>query len=348
MALGNFDDAFKCLQTAVSEIPDSQRLNEELTSATEQKDLLATVHLLLERREYQEARDTLMPVVKTSDNVSLWLAAARADACLGLTDSALERVDKVLLFNPKHAEGLQVRGYAMFLSGEMEHGIALLKEALEVDIENDNREVSALLESCEKCFSAFSKGQARVKRGRYEEAVDFFTSAAEDGEPIPHGAPLYGLVLTDRAEASLLSNLFEEALEDCVEAIRLKNDNINAWTVKVEVYFALGRLQEARDELAEIRKTWGADNDTIEEAYKKTDFELRLKRADDDLHHIMAAVENGTPPVVRDGEPLHLNHDARAMGAATSNDMPSPRAKKSSSGKNSKRGGRPAKKGSKE
>jgi tetratricopeptide (TPR) repeat protein len=348
MALGNFDDAFKCLQTAVSEIPDSQRLNEELTSATEQKDLLATVHVLLERREYLEARDTLIPVVKTSDNVSLWLAAARADACLGLTESALERVDKVLLFNPKHAEGLQVRGYAMFLSGEMEHGIALLKEALEVDIENDNREVSALLESCEKCFSAFSKGQARVKRGRYEEAVDFFTSAAEDGEPIPHGAPLYGLVLTERAEASLLSNLFEEALEDCIEAIRLKNDNINAWTVKVEVYFALGRLQEARDELAEVRKTWGADNDTIEEAYKKTDFELRLKRADDDLHHIMAAVENGTPPVVRDGEPLHMNHDTRAMVAATSNDMPSPRAKKSSSGKNSKRGGRPAKKGSKE
>ena len=349
MALGNFEDAFKCLQAAVSEIPDSQRLNEELVSATEQKELLSTVKALLERQEYQEARDTLKPVVKTSDNVSLWLAAARADACLGFTDSALERVNKVLLFNPKHAEGLQVRGYAMFLSGEMEHGIALLKEALEVDIENDNSEASALLESCERCFSSFNKGQARVKRGRYDEAVELFTSAVEDGQAIPPDAPLHGLVLTERAEASLLSNRFEDALEDCAEAIRLKNDNMTAWTVKVEVYFALGRLQEARDELAEVRKSWGADNDTIEEAYKKTDFELRLKKADDDLHHIMVSVENRTPPFIRDGEPLHMNHDARATGADPSHGLPSPRAKKASvTTKTSKKGGRPAKKGSRD
>jgi len=339
MALGNFEDAFKCLQTAVKEIPESTRLNEELTSATEQKDLLATVNALLEKREYQEARDTLKPVVKTSDNVSLWLAAARADACLGYTDSALERVNKVLLFNPRHAEGLQVRGYAMFLSGEMENGISLLKEALEVDIEKENREVSAQLEECEKCHSSFNKGQARVKRGRYQEAVELFTSAVEDGQQIPRDAPLYGILLTERAEANLLSNRFEEALEDCKEAIRLKNDNMSAWTVKVEVYFALGRLQEARDELAVVRKTWGAGNDTIEEAYKKTDFELRLSKADDDLHHIMVAVEHGTPPIVRDGEPIHMNHDARGgkAGAKHPQAKPSPRTKKDSIGKGGKR-----------
>jgi len=349
MALGNFEDAFKCLQTAVAEIPDSKRLTEELNSATEQKDLLTTVDALLERREYQEARDTLKPVVKTSDNVSLWLAAARADACLGLTDSALERVNKVLLFNPRHAEGLQVRGYALFLSGEMENGITLLKEALEVEIEHDHKEVSVMLEYCERCFSSFCKGQARVKRGRYEEAVELFTSAVEDGQPLPPDAPLYGLVLTERAEANLLSNQYEDALEDCSEAIRLKNDNMTAWTVKVEVYFALGRLQEARDELAEVRKTWGAGNDTIEEAYKKTDFELRLKKADDDLHHIMIAVESGTPPTVRDGEPLHMNHDARGMVAASGHSVLSPRSKKGSViPKNSKRGNRSTKKASRE
>lgn len=307
MALGNFDDAYKCLEDAVTELPNSERLNEELASAAEQKELLSTVNRLIDNGEYQEARDTLKPLVKTSDNVSLWLAAARADACLGFSESALERVNKVLLFNPKHAEGLQVRGYAMFLSGEMEHGISLLKEALEADIENVNQEVSDQLEDCQRTFSAFSKGQARVKRGRYKEAVDLFTIALEDGGDIPPDAPLYGLLLTERAEASLLSHQYEEALDDCIDAIKLKNDNMTAWTVKVEVCFALGRLQEARDELAEVRNTWGAGNETIEEAYKKTDFELRLKRADDDLHRIAASVESGSPPDIQDGEPLHMN-----------------------------------------
>lgn len=348
MALGNFEDAYKCLETAVSELPKSDRLNEELESATEQRELLTTVHALLENGEYQEARDTLKPLVKTSDNVSLWLAAARADACLGFTDSALERVNKVLLFNPKHAEGLQVRGYAMFLSGEMEHGINLLKEALEADIENENRDVSVQLEECERCFGNFSKGQARVKRGRYQEAVELFTSAVEEGQEIPPDAPLYGILLTERAEASLLSNQYEEALEDCIEAIRLKNDNMTAWTVKVEVYFALGRLQEARDELAEVRKTWGAGNETIEEAFKKTDFELRLKKADDDLFRIMASVESGVPPEVRDGEPLHMNRDGQGTKSSSRQNhaKPSPRTEKKAVGKKRRSGS--AKRGSKE
>jgi tetratricopeptide (TPR) repeat protein len=213
----------------------------------------------------------------------------------------------------------------MFLSGEMEHGILLLREALEADIENVNQEASDSLGDCQLTFSAFSKGQARVKRGRYKEAVDLFTTALEDGGNLPPDSPLYGLLLTERAEASLLSHQYEEALEDCIEAITLKSDNMTAWTVKVEVYFALGRLQEARDELAEVRRTWGAGNDTIEEAYKKTDFELRLKKADDDLHRIASAVDSGVPPDVRDGEPLHMNRDERRGSLKAGRQKGSPR-----------------------
>jgi tetratricopeptide (TPR) repeat protein len=301
MALGNSEEAYMCLEAATRELPNSKRLNEELASASEQKELLTTINQLIAQGEYQEARDTLKPLVKNSDNVSLWLAAARADACLGLTESALERVNKVLMFNSKHSEGLQVRGYAMFLSGEMEHGIALLKESLEVDIDNINSEASEQLDQCQKAFNSFNKGQGRVKRGRYKEAVELFTSSMEAGIAIPKEAPLYGLLLTERAEASLLSQQYQEALDDCNDAIRYKNDNMAAWTVKVEVYFALGRLQEARDDLAEARKTWGAGNETIEESYKKTDFELRLKKADDELHKLVAAVESGKPDFVDEG-----------------------------------------------
>ena len=62
-------DAYKCLETAIHEIPNSDRLNEELSHATEQKELLTTVNHLIATGEYQEARDTLKPLVKTSDNV---------------------------------------------------------------------------------------------------------------------------------------------------------------------------------------------------------------------------------------------------------------------------------------
>jgi len=312
MALGAFDDAFRCLESALKELPDSERMKEEMANATEEKKLLTTVNQFIDNRDYQQAHNILEDIVKTSDNVALWLTAARADSFLGMTDLALVRVEKVLGFNPKHAEALRVRGYATFLSGEMEQGINLLKESLEGDIEEtENRKASAILQACQVKMNTFHKGQARVKRGRYREAVELFTMVMEDGsEPIPRQAPLYGILLTERAEASLLSDQYESALADCAEAISLKHDNLTAWTVKTEVYYALGRLQEARDELAAARKTWGARNETIEDAYKKTDFELRLQKVDNELRFLVATVECGKPLVDESGI-LHMNHSQR-------------------------------------
>ena len=343
MALGNFDDAFKCLEDAAKMIPDSERLQDELSSAREQKDFLSSVYDLIANKDYEEAREMLLPSVKTSDNVSLWLAAAQADAYLGYAESALERVNKVLTFNPKHLEALQIRGYALFLSGEMDQGITLLKESLEGDIEHVYQDAFNLLHNCQKMFSAFSKGQARVKRGRYKEAVELFNSVMEDGQTLPVESPLYSLLLTERAEACLLSHFYEDALEDCIEAISLKEDNLTAWTVKIEVYFALGRLQEARDELGEVRKTWGAGNDVIQDAYKKCDFELRLQKADDHLIGLIDAVETGIAPDIPDGEPIHFNLQDKKSPAKTSKKSKTGSRRRRSSFK-SKEGGRRSKK----
>ena len=193
----------------------------------------------------------------------------------------------------------------------MDHGISILKESLEGDIdETVNRKASDILQGCQQKLNAFHKGQARVKRGRYKEAVELFSIVMKDRERIPTQAPLYGNILTERAEANLLSDQYEAALADCAEAISLKQDNLTAWTVKIEVYYALDRLQEARDELTVARKTWGARNETIEDAYKKTDFELRLQKVDNELRFLVATVECGKSPGDESGV-LHMNHSQR-------------------------------------
>eukprot|EP00535_Pseudo-nitzschia_heimii_P012449 CAMPEP_0197193244 /NCGR_PEP_ID=MMETSP1423-20130617/26763_1 /TAXON_ID=476441 /ORGANISM="Pseudo-nitzschia heimii, Strain UNC1101" /LENGTH=1308 /DNA_ID=CAMNT_0042646379 /DNA_START=291 /DNA_END=4217 /DNA_ORIENTATION=- len=330
MALGAFDDALRCLESALKELPESDRLNEELANATEERNLLNTVNQMIAKQEYQEAHDILEDIVKTSDNVTLWLASARTDSCLGNTDSALDRVEKVLMFNPKHAEALRVRGFATFLSGDMEHGINLLKESLEGDIEDTaNRTASGMLQGCQQKINIFHKGQARVKRGRYREAVELFTTVLKEGIEIPRQSPLYGILLTERAEANLLSEQHEAALEDCAEAISLKQDNLPAWTVKIEVYYALGRLQEARDELGIARKTWGARNETIEDAYKKTDFELRLRKVDNEVRFLVGTVESRKPYDDEDGI-LHMNHSQRQWNADDSALRPPSPLKRSS------------------
>ena len=268
--------------------------------------------MLLEKRDYVAAAALLEPRMATSENVALWLAAARVDACVGRTERALQRVEKVLVFNAKHADALRVQGYATFLSGEMEAGIRILKESLECDILEEAQASSDLLSECQNTLTSFHKGQARVKRGRYRDAVALFTTAIQDGRELPPRAPLYGILLTERAEANLLSDQYAAALQDCTAAITVTPQNVTAWTVKIEVYYALDRLQEARDELAVARKTaWGARNETILDAYKKTDFELRLQKVDNEVRFVVATVDCGKSPVGDASGVLHMNHSQR-------------------------------------
>merc|ERR1711935_730461 len=126
-----------------------------------------------------------------------------------------------------------------------------------------------------------------------------------------------------------LSDHYEASLKDCAEAIALKQGNLTAWTVKIEVYYALGRLQEARDELSVARKSWGARNETIEDAYKKTDFELRLRRVDNELRFLVATVETRKPYSDEAGI-LHMNHSQRK--SRSTNATSSPHASSSNPG----------------
>jgi len=312
MAMGTVEEAYHCLVAAVQALPESDRLQAELDTARHEQECLRTVTTLLEKRDYVEAAALLEPRIETSDNVALWLAAARVDSFVGRTERALQRVEKVLVFNAKHAEALRIQGYATFLSGEMEAGIRILKESLECDILEDAQASSDLLYECQNTLNSFHKGQARVKRGRYRDAVALFTTSIQEGMELPPRAPLYGILLTERAEANLLSDQYAAALQDCTEAITLTPNNVTAWTVKIEVYYALDRLQEARDELAVARKSsWGARNETILDAYKKTDFELRLQKVDNEVRFVVATVDCGKSPVGDTSGVLHMNHSQR-------------------------------------
>jgi tetratricopeptide (TPR) repeat protein len=292
MALGNFDDAYACLEMAAKTVGESSRIEIELGKARHENELITDVRALFEKGKMSEAKEMLKPHAMSSDNIGLLFLAARADCGLGHTESALERVNRALRFNPTHVEGLELRGYALFLSGETEKGAHLLQDVYIRD--KDNKEVRLKLSRCQKTHSAFSQGRSCVKRGRYKEAVDHFTIAMNESGEVPEGSPLFSALRTERAEAWLLSKKFSEALKDCQAVINVDTENATAWAIRSEVLVAMGKANEAKDELASIRRTWGRDNPTIDEGYRRVDFELRVQRADDDLSNLVAQLQAGT------------------------------------------------------
>ncbi|CAB9523475.1 DnaJ (Hsp40) homolog, subfamily C, member 7 [Seminavis robusta] len=301
MALGIFEAALDCLEQAHKEIPTSPRVKQELAKAREQKEVLQVVNAMIDGGNLEKAKETIKPLAKESDNIGLLLVAAMADAGLGLTESALDKVNKALRFNPNHVEALQLRGLVLFLSGEMEKGVRLLQE-----LQNrnpGNAEIQLKVEQCDRTLNAFSKGRGYAKRGRYKEAVEQFTDAMDERAlPLPTGTALYCLIKMERAEALLLSKHYTEALRDCKDALESEPENAEAWALKAEIYMCLGRAGEAKQELAEVRHTWGHDNMVIDEAYRKANFEMKVRRVDDELMQLINDVEAGIPEkVIIDG-----------------------------------------------
>jgi tetratricopeptide (TPR) repeat protein len=331
MAMGNLDAGYTCLEMAAKTVGNSSRIEIELGKARQENELITDVRALLEKGEMSEAKEKLKHAM-SSDNIGLLFLAARADCGLGHTESALEKVNRALRFNPTHAEGLELRGYALFLSGETEKGAHLLHDVYILD--KDNKEVRLKLSRCQKTHSAFSQGRSCVKRGRYKEAVDHFTNAMKESGEVPEGARLFSALRTERAEAWLLSKKFLEALKDCQAVINVDTENATAWAIRSEVLVAMGKADEAKDELASIRRTWGRDNPTIDEGYRRVDFELRVQKADDDLYNLVAQLQAGTlERVVTKGDELRNSPRAperkasvkseRSRGAAATHRKPS-------------------------
>lgn len=314
MALGNFEEACECLEEAHKQIPSSQRVYQELVKAREQAEVLSVVNTMIDGGNLEKAKETMKPLAKESDNIGLLLVAAMADAGLGLTEAALDKVNKALRFNPSHAEALQLRGLVLFLSGEMDKGIRLLQELH--NRHPHSSEIANKLNQCQVSLAAFSKGRGYAKRGRYKDAVEQFTIAMEEKAlPLPSGTALYSLIKIERAEALLLAKHYGQALKDCKDALESQPENVEAWALKAEIYMCLGRAADAKHELAEIRQTWGGDNLVIEDAYRKASFEEKVRRVDDELMQLINDVEAGVPEeLVIDGRDGTRETKAGASG----------------------------------
>jgi len=87
------------------------------------------------------------------------------------------------------------------------------------------------------------------------------------------------------------SKQYYEVLTDCTCAIEAKEDNVAAWVTKAEIYNSQGRHQESRDELAVVKRSWGAKHKAIKEAFNKADFEVRIQQVDMELRHMVATAD---------------------------------------------------------
>jgi len=197
--MGLFGEAYSCLEEGIKSNPNSEGLVDEFRKAKKMLDRIVHIEELLKKQDYRSAKDLLSVFPETSSNNRLLLAAANADAGLGLTQTALDNCLTVLRSDPDNSDALQVEGIVTYLIGDFSEAIGILDESLDIDPNNDT--TKELLRKCQKGAKVIQEGRAALSKERYKRAIEQFTIAIDDCMPVLKKAPLYSILHAERDEA---------------------------------------------------------------------------------------------------------------------------------------------------
>ena len=289
VALGRFHDAFMVLKSIVFECKEDaddhemkKKLEKECRDVQQLNVLFTGGEEQLQNQQYAKAKSTFGQLLTKSNALNVILNAARADLGLGLTDSSLRLSLQVLRTDPTSSDGYEVRGQTMSLMGDFDSAMQLLKEGLRLN--PDCQRIKSMLKTNRSVYGHIKDARAAVFQRRFHDAVDSFTLAFDlqcKQSVLPLKAPLYSILLTERAEAHLRLKDYESALQDASKAVYSLDDCVKAWIILSNALHGLGRHEDALSQMEDLMSKWGSNNEQIRRAYEKADFEVRkVKRPD--------------------------------------------------------------------
>ncbi|KAL5218634.1 hypothetical protein ABZP36_019318 [Zizania latifolia] len=163
----------------------------------------------------------------------------------------------------------------------MDPGAAPLTESEKADMDA----IAAIKESAALEFK--EQGNKFVKMGRkhYADAVDCYTKAIAQMEPLPPGpAPDASVLFANRAHVNLLLGNHRRALDDADRAVRLSPSNVKAYYRAAKAALALSLLLEAASFCRQ-----GLEQDPANEELKKLIAQVDTQQREQDRQRAKAA-----------------------------------------------------------
>ena len=160
---------------------------------------------------------------------------------------------------------------------QLEDGIKLVREALRLD--PDYTQAKTLFKALKGTRQSLAAAAAAEQQRDFETAKTVYTSLIDAG--VPEAAPLYASLYSKRGNAHCRLQDHEAALRDCAKALYVKDDCKSAWLTRRLSLHALGRHEEAFNDMKGLMQRWGQTDTAMKHAYHKAEFELRKsKRVD--------------------------------------------------------------------
>lgn len=206
------------------------------------------------------------------------LKLVRAELGLGLTDRALRTTRDVIKSHPNISDAYMLRGEALLLASDIDQASKHLREALRLD--PDNSAAGRTMKKVRKLERHVDAAKQASTQRDFEGAKENLTEALDLLKP-PEHAPISSKLHAERGAARLRLKEYDAALKDCALAIYAQDDCKDAWLTKAQALHALGRHEEAYNEMVELQRQCFQSDPQVSHAVQRASFEVRkLKRPD--------------------------------------------------------------------
>lgn len=198
----------------------------------------------------------------------------------------------LLRYNNQDPEALVIRGRALYSIGENEKALQHFRKALSCD--PDFRDAIKWLRTVQKLDRMKEEGNSEYKAGRWQAAIDKYTSALEVD---PSNKGTNSKLLQNRALCRIKLKLYSEAIADCEKAITLDPSYLKARKTKANALGLAEKWEACAREWKSIQELEPEDR-TIPKEIRRAELELK-KSLRKDYYKILGVEKTATETEIK-------------------------------------------------
>ena len=223
-----------------------------------------------------QARQMLGPGVKEPRKWTLLTAEAQLK--MGNENSYGKAQDiaiSMLRLNSQDPDAMLIRARAFYGLGETDQALKLLKMCLGLD--PDMKKAVVMLRTVQKLTRTKEEGNAAFKAKDYKKAIDLWSQALSVDAS---NKDVNSKILQNRAQAYINIKEYDNAINDCSEALRLDPGYSKAQKMRAKAHGAAGNWENAVQDYKAVAESNPTEKG-IQEEIRRAELELKKSQRKD-------------------------------------------------------------------
>ncbi|KAF6724967.1 DnaJ-like protein subfamily C member 7 [Oryzias melastigma] len=292
LSLGNAMAAARCFQRVLELEPSNKEAQQEKKNATTLLEYERMADFSFEKRDFRKVvycMDRAIALAPTCQRFKI--LKAECLALLGRYPEAQSVASDILRMDATNADALYVRGLCLYYEDCIDKAVQFFVQALRMAPDHEKARLAC--RNAKALKAKKEEGNHVFKNCSYDAAYQLYTEAlAIDPNNIKTNAKLY----CNRATAGAKLKKFDQAIEDCTNAIKLDDTYIKAYLRRAQCYMDTELYEEAVRDYEKVYQT----EKTSEHKQLLKNAQMELKKSKrKDYYKVLGVGKNATEDEIK-------------------------------------------------